>query len=75
MTIDTVGSGSDTVLAVYTGASVGTLGVPVAQNNNISATNKASRVTFTAVAGTTYRIAVAGRGAKPECTVQLNVVH
>jgi serine protease len=74
-TIDTIGSGSDTVLAIYTGASVAALGVPVARNNNISATNRASRVTFTATAGTIYRIAVAGLGGKPECTIQLNVAH
>jgi len=57
-TFSTIGSGFDTLLAVYTGAAYPlTL---VAENNNLSASNFASRVTFDAVSGTTYRIAVDG---------------
>ena len=55
---DTLGSAEpDTVLAVYTGSTVGAL-TEVASNNNVSSTNLRSRVTFFATAGTTYRIAV-----------------
>ncbi len=55
---DTTGSGFDTLLAVYTGSAYPlTL---VAENNNITPFNTASRVTFDAVSNTTYRIAVDG---------------
>lgn len=57
VTIDTAGSGFDTTLAVYTGAAVGSLTV-VASNND--AGGPQGSVTFDAVAGTAYRIAVAG---------------
>jgi hypothetical protein len=59
VSFDTTGSGFDTLLAVYTGTSVAgpTL---VAENNNLSPTNTASRVTFNAVSNTTYRVAVDG---------------
>lgn len=57
-TIDTVGSDYDTVLAVYTGNAVGILS-EVASNDDLTGST-ASRVRFTAVAGTTYRIAVDG---------------
>ncbi|TDO30007.1 Ig-like domain-containing protein [Kribbella sp. VKM Ac-2527] len=57
--IDTCARNFDTLLAVYTGSSFGTLN-PVAGNNN--GCGSASKVTFTAAAGTTYRIAVDGRG-------------
>src|SRR5687767_913578 len=58
--IDTIGSGFNTLLGVYTGSSVSTLAV-VASNNDIGFGNNASRVEFPAVAGTTYRIAIDGR--------------
>jgi len=63
VTIDTVGSGYDTVLAVYTGTSVNALaGTRVANNDDIGGTphNVSSRVNFPASAGTVYRIAVDG---------------
>ena len=56
--IDTIGSSFDTLLGVYTGSSVGSL-TAVASDND-SGGNGASRVNFTATAGTTYRIAVDG---------------
>ncbi|MBC7883357.1 MAG: VCBS repeat-containing protein [Anaerolineae bacterium] len=56
--IDTFGSNFDTVLAVYTGNAVNAL-TPVASNDN-SNSGSNSRVTFTAIAGTTYRIVVGG---------------
>ncbi|TYR37211.1 hypothetical protein FY036_00125, partial [Mesorhizobium microcysteis] len=61
MTISTVGSSFDTVLAVYTGNSVSALTL-VASNNDISGTVRESRVTFNATAGTLYRFAIAGVG-------------
>jgi hypothetical protein len=55
---DTTGSGFDTLLAIYTGSAFPlTL---VAENDNISPSNTASRVVFNAVSNTTYRIAVDG---------------
>lgn len=69
--IDTMGSTFDTLLAVYTGGNVNNLTL-VAQNDdavpldlNGDGTNDSafiffSRVTFAAVSGTTYRIAVDG---------------
>jgi hypothetical protein len=58
-TIDTIGSSFDTLLAVYTGSSVSALSL-VAQNDDASGVQ--SRVTFTAVSGTSYAIAVDGYG-------------
>jgi len=59
VTIDTTGSSFDTLLAVYTGSSVGGL-TPIASNDDISSTIKQSQLSFTAQAGTTYQIAVDG---------------
>src|SRR5439155_300663 len=59
VTIQTVGSSFDTLLAVYTGSAVNALSA-VASNDNIDTGNLQSRVTFTPVAGTVYRIAVDG---------------
>jgi manganese oxidase len=55
----TEGSSFDTTLAVYTGASVSAL-YEVASNDETSATVSTSRVTFDAVAGRVYYIAVDG---------------
>ena len=60
VTIDTIGSTLDTLLAVYTGSSVGSL-TTIASDDE-SGGNGASRVVFTASSGTTYRIAVDGFG-------------
>lgn len=59
VTIDTVGSGFNTVLAVYTGSSLSAL-ASVASNNNISSSILQSRVAFNTVQGTDYKIAVDG---------------
>ncbi len=56
---DTTGSDFDTVVAVYTGSSVGGLTL-IAANDNISPTTRQSRVRFNAVAGTTYTVSVDG---------------
>src|SRR5439155_9822770 len=60
VTIDTVGSSFNTLLAVYTGISMTNLSL-VASNDDIApGTNLQSRVTFLASAGTAYQIAVDG---------------
>jgi hypothetical protein len=59
VTFDTALSGFNTLLAVYTGTAVDTLTM-VASNDDIAANNFHSRLTFTPVAGTTYKIAVDG---------------
>jgi hypothetical protein len=60
VTLDTCGSDFDTLLAVYTGSAVNGL-VPVASDDNGAACGAgASEVSFTAAAGTAYRVAVDG---------------
>ncbi|MHB9007987.1 MAG: S8 family serine peptidase [Limisphaerales bacterium] len=56
---DTVGSAFDTVLAVYTGNGVAAL--TLVTGNDDSSSGTSSRVSFNAVSGTAYRIAVDGR--------------
>jgi hypothetical protein len=58
-TFDTVGSGFDTLLAIYTGSSVNAL-TEVGSNDD-SSPGTISRVSFIAAAGTVYRIAIDGR--------------
>jgi hypothetical protein len=58
-TINTLGSGFDTLLAVYTGSALGNLR-RVAENDDLDEFELRSLVTFAAVAGTTYQIAVDG---------------
>lgn len=61
VTLSTVGSSFDTVLAVYTGTAVGSL-TQVAANDNPPTGGIAAVVSFQAVAGTVYRIALDGKG-------------
>ncbi len=56
---DTIGSGFNTLLAVYTGTSVSNLTL-VASNDDSPSMPPASEMNFNAVAGTTYFIAVDG---------------
>ena len=64
-TITTLGSDFDTVLAVYTGGSVSSLTrLPQGFNDDVQSGTLTSSVTFNAVAGTTYRIAVDGWGGE-----------
>jgi hypothetical protein len=58
--VDTCFSEPDTLLAIYTGDSVGNL-TEVASNDNEPGCRGGSRATFSAVEGTTYRIAIDGR--------------
>lgn len=61
VTISTEGSQFDTVLAVYTGTGVEALSL-VAESDDIDSGDLRSRVTFDAVAGTRYQLAVDGYG-------------
>jgi hypothetical protein len=62
VTFDTIGSDFDTVLAVYSGTTLSTLGTAIAHNDDRSQTPHeiTSLVTFPATQGTIYRIEVAG---------------
>jgi hypothetical protein len=55
---NTAGSPVDSVLAVYTGSAVGALTLAAAPSDDVSGTDRTSKVPFTANAGVTYRIAV-----------------
>jgi hypothetical protein len=69
-TIETCGSGFDTVLAVYVGSELGDLEWVTANDDGCA---PESRVTFEAAAGTVYRVAVAGwEGASGEFTLAWN---
>lgn len=59
VTMSTAHSQFDTLLAIYTGTNVAELSL-VAENDDISPGNLQSEVTFQAIAGTTYRIAIDG---------------
>jgi subtilisin family serine protease len=61
-TVSTEGSGFDTLLGVYTGSPVGAL-TQVAANDDNGAGGLWSRATFSAMAGTTYSVAIDGYGA------------
>ncbi|MBE9242639.1 beta strand repeat-containing protein [Synechocystis salina] len=61
VTIDTIGSNFDTVLSVYTGNALNALAlVPNGLNDDIGGDVVQSRVSFSAISGTTYQIAVDG---------------
>ncbi len=60
VTINTAGSSFDTLLAIYTGTAVGSLKTIASNDDATGVTTSAT--TFTAVKGTTYRIAVDGYG-------------
>jgi hypothetical protein len=71
VTIDTAGSSFDTVLAVYTGTTMNSLAA-VASNDDFGSENTSS-VTFQAVGGTTYLIALDGyngRSGKYELAIE-----
>ncbi len=72
VSLDTCGSGFDTLLGVYTGAAVDAL-TPVAVNDDAGGKcSPRSRVSFAAIANTTYRIAVDGK-AGAQGAIRLNV--
>jgi hypothetical protein len=72
VTIDTLGSDFDTMLAVYTGSAYGAL-TTIASNDDIGGGVVLSRVTFTANLGATYMVAVDGyNGKKGNVTLNWN---
>ncbi len=74
VTLSTLGSTFDTLLAVYTGNTPPTL-LQIAANDDSPAGNTTtSRLTFNAISGTTYRIAVDGwAGATGNITLALSL--
>lgn len=71
--VSTTGSGYDTVLAVYTGSTLGTL--QAVSSNDDAASTTTSSTTFNVTAGTTYQIAVDGKaGAVGFTSVQIGPV-
>ncbi len=72
--VDTIGSDFNTLLAVYTGSAVGSL-TSVASDDD-SGFGGRSKLSFNAVAGTVYRIAVDGfGGASGSITLGLNYAY
>ena len=70
--LNTLGSNFDTTLAVYTGSAVNSLTL-IASNDDTSRGVLTSALSFNAVAGTTYRIAIDGyNGANGAATLNLS---
>ncbi len=70
VSVDTGGSAYDTVLGVFTGSTAGALTLVAASDNDV--TGATSRLSFPAVAGTTYQIAVGGKNGATGLTI-LNI--
>lgn len=70
VSVDTSGSGYDTVVGVFTGSTAGALTLVAANDDSISGVT--SRLAFQAQAGTTYQIGVAGKNSATGLTL-LNV--
>ena len=68
VTINTDGSGYDTLLGIYTGSTVSGL-YEVASNDDDDIISPQSSVTFVVSSGVTYHIAVAGKGRESGDTV------
>ncbi|MCB1016254.1 MAG: S-layer homology domain-containing protein [Acidimicrobiales bacterium] len=69
VSVDTRGSTGDTAIGVFTGSDLTAL-TPVGTNDDATDLAPRSRVTFSAVAGTTYRVAVGGRGPLGPATLR-----
>ena len=72
--VNTCTTNIDSILAVYTGSSLGTLS-RVADNNNACSSGSGSKITFNATNGTTYRIAVGDAGGLRENTFTLRLIE
>lgn len=73
LTLDTAGSSFNTLLAVYTGTGVSRL-TAVKSNDNASSTINTSKLSFNAVAGRVYQVAVDGyNGAAGTITLKLTL--
>ena len=78
VTITTEGSGFDTMLGVYTGTSVSGLSIIARNDDEGTPGVLTSKVTFSAVGGTIYRIAVDGynqNGGPGTGNIVLNLNH
>lgn len=73
VTIDTIGSGFDTVLSVYIGSSLDELEL-VVDNDDIGGGSNKSRVRFQAQAGIEYQLAVEGYASKIGA-ISLNILQ
>jgi hypothetical protein len=73
MSIDTCQANIDSILAVYTGSSLDSLS-RVTDNNNNCPSGWGSKISFNAVAGTTYQVAVGDAGGLRESTFTLRVI-
>lgn len=67
VSVDTSGSGYDTILSVYTGSTLGGLTLVSANDDDLGKVT--SRVTFTAQAGVSYQIAVDGKNGASGLTL------
>ena len=73
VTVTTIGSDFDTLLAVYTGTSVSSLNLIASNDDIVLYEFKQSRLTFNAISGVTYRIAVDGwQGENGRVILNLN---
>jgi len=78
VTMDTCSTSIDSILAVYTGSSLGGLSRGTDNNNDFGAcgtNNFGSKVAFNATAGTTYRIAIGDAGGLRENSFVLRLVQ
>ena len=70
LTLDTIGSSFDTLLGIYTGSAVGAL-TKKATNDDLSSSNRQSRIVIAVMSGTVYRFAVDGcNGASGAVTLR-----
>lgn len=75
VTLDTHGSTFDTLLGVYTGSSVSTLTTIASNDDDPAGGTTTSKLTFRALAGTTYYFAVDGYGGQSgSVTLNLSLV-
>ena len=74
VTIDTAGSDFDTLLAIYTGTTVGGLTAIASNDDKAGSGLNTSLVTFNAIAGTDYKIAIDGYEGRVG-TANLNIVQ
>jgi Bacterial Ig-like domain len=74
--MDTCASNVDTTLAIYTGGTLGSLSQRTSDDDSCPSTanDNGSRASFSAVAGTTYRIAVGGWSGFSEGTFTLRLI-
>ena len=72
VTLNTTGSTFDTLLGVYTGASVSNLTLVAANDDNSNRSDGTSQVKFPVAAGTQYQIAVDGKNGATG-VIQLNL--